>query len=863
MYHDKRFQTDVNFPFVAFSHEQMMANTTQSFLLVDQQRFADISHRLMNTDWPTLDDLIKRLEAGEHINIVVQSDAEKHCFQLIHDLDAISGRMHGSTTSKKYMRNEIWSMINHIGSPSWYITLSPADIQHPISIYFSGTNDRFRPDLPSYDERARLVCENPVAGARFFDFMVRTFIEDVLGVGKNRDGFYGPTNGYYGTVEQQGRLKLHLHLLLWIKGNLNPEDLRAKIMSEDSAWRQKIIAWLESCHTGDFLTGSHAAVFEKNETSKKDPTYVDPTMTMPVPPPIPCRVHVESDADEFCIRCKKLADWNETYRTVTDDLLLRSNVHSCNRNTLKDGTRKKKKTYVGCMDNKWGKCKARFPRPTAIESSVDETGAITLKKKESWINTFTPLLTFILRCNTDVTSLASGTAIKSVIMYVSDYITKSALKTHVIFDSIRTVFQRNGEMIGGSLPTKEKARRFMTKVANLLSAKAEMGSPMIAMYLLGNPDHYTSHTFVLFYWHSYVIEARRPFETEQSDAQKVTVIKKKGQIVGLSPVHDYVHRPKELGNVNLYEWIRCYKREKKSKIKKRTSCNDDTGGMEHWHEENHDSESLVTDGSPDVSLNDPDHFDIDSDAESDANEESTKGQHRNQNGLLDFQKDHPLADSHAIRYIKDNGSRIPNFAGKNLPRCDEGDREFYCSTMLTLFKPWRKGEDLKSVDMSWDEAFQAHLFSERERRYMRNFNVRYECLDARDDYRTQMKKSEPTVTGSWNIEDDVDVDVEDSLVHGIDPENVELDDTPFGPFLQGPKHKKRMKETESVRQMMCSMGWADPLDTVQPHSKSLSFIPEKILSGAAWEQTIDMRSLHSPTYSARSPSGVRGVRGQS
>ena len=45
MYHDKCFQTDINFPFVAFSHEQMMANTTQSFLLAYQQRFGDISHR--------------------------------------------------------------------------------------------------------------------------------------------------------------------------------------------------------------------------------------------------------------------------------------------------------------------------------------------------------------------------------------------------------------------------------------------------------------------------------------------------------------------------------------------------------------------------------------------------------------------------------------------------------------------------------------------------------------------------------------------------------------------------------------------------------------------------------------------------
>lgn len=67
------------------------------------------------------------------------------------------------------------------------------------------------------------------------------------------------------------------------------------------------------------------------------------------------------------------------------------------------------------------------------------------------------MVTYLLHCNTDVTSLASGTAIKGVIMYMSDYITKTALKTHVIFDSIRMVFQKNGEMIGGMLPQKEKA----------------------------------------------------------------------------------------------------------------------------------------------------------------------------------------------------------------------------------------------------------------------------------------------------------------------------------------------------------------------------------------------------------------------
>ena len=507
MYHDKRFQVDINFPIVAFSHEQMRANTTQSFLLVDQPRFEHISHRLMNVHWPTLNELAKRLETGEHVT--PETDSEKACFHILSDLDAISGKMHGSTTSKKYMRNEIWSLIKYLGAPYWYITLSPADIMHPICIYFSDSKEEFTPNLLAYDERIRLVCRNPIAGARFFHFMIQSFISDVLGVGATHPGFYGQTSGYYGTVEQQGRLTLHMHLLLWIKGSLNPQEMREKFIGGDSIWQKKLIDWLERCHTGDFLTGTKEEIAAYLDESKKSSDYIDPTQTLPIPPPKECTIHSGVNAGQECKPCIAVLKWKEQYDRTTDDLLFRSNVHSCNRGTRKDGTRKKNKASVGCMDNKWGKCQARFPRPTALKSFVDEIGVITMRKLEAWINTFTPLVTYIFRCNTDVTCLSSGTAIKGVAMYVSDYITKSTLKTHVIFDTIRTVFQKNGDIIGGTLPAKEKARQFMTKVANLLSAKAEMGAPMIAMYLLGNPDHYTSHTFVPFYWQSYVQEVQK------------------------------------------------------------------------------------------------------------------------------------------------------------------------------------------------------------------------------------------------------------------------------------------------------------------------------------------------------------------
>jgi hypothetical protein len=824
MYHDKRFQTDINFPFVAFSHEQIKTSTTQSFLLVDQRRFTDISRRLMSVDLATLNALIERLETGEHI--APETEPERLCFQLIRDVDAIAGKMHGSTTSKKFMRNEIWSLISSLGAPSWYITLSPADIQHPLCVYYAGTQTEFRPTIAPYDDRMRSVCANPVAGARFFHFMVETFVTDVLGVNASHRGLYGDTGGYYGTVEQQGRLTLHLHMLLWIKGNINPQEMREKILKSNSVWQKKLIDWLESCHTGDFLTGSYAEVSESVGKKREEEGYIDPTQLFPEAPPKKCHVVHSKGEEEQCKLCGNTAEWVDRYATTVDDLLLRSNIHSCSRGMNKDGTRKKNKTSAGCMDNKWNKCKARFPRPTFLKTIIDELGTISLKKIEAWLNTFTPLVTYAFRCNTDVTSLSSGTAIKAVVLYVSDYITKSTLKTHTIFDSIRSVFQRNSEMINGTLPMKEKARRFMTKVANLLSAKAEMGAPMICMYLLGNPDHYTSHSFVPFYWQSYVGEVRRIFE-EISEEQrpKVTLIKKKGKIIGLSPVQDYVHRAPELDHVNLYEWIRCYKREKLRQRKKRCAKNEDTGATDFIPEEPEDAAS--TGGGWDSSFQSIESHTM-TEINGPTSGNNTKNHYR-------FTKKHPLHETHVMRFVPNNTLRIPNFVGASLPRRDQGDREYYCCSMLTIFKPWRSGLDLKrSQTVTWDEEFANHVFSDSELAIMKNLNIRYECLDARDDYRAQLKNgSSQAFLGSWTAEKE-EMDCED-----VSPAStVEFDDLPEDPVNMGPKYCKRLKDTEAINGLLCSMGWTEPVqfDFEQPN-----FRPERFFPGSIWEREVDKK----------------------
>jgi len=64
--------------------------------------------------------------------------------------------------------------------------------------------------------------------------------------------------------------------------------------------------------------------------------------------------------------------------------------------------------------------------------------------------------------------------------------------------------------------------------------------------------------------------------------------------------------------------------------------------------------------------------------------------------------------------------------------------------MLTLFKPWRYGKNLKEDDQSWDEAFTNYKFTPRQTELMRFFNICYECNDARDDYYKLLKQPNAT-----------------------------------------------------------------------------------------------------------------------
>ena len=106
-----------------------------------------------------------------------------------------------------------------------------------------------------------------------------------------------------------------------------------------------------------------------------------------------------------------------------------------------------------------------------------------MKKREAWLNTFNPIFSYLWRCNTDVTCLLSGTMVRAVIAYTTDYITKMALKTHAVFEVVRSVLQGESD-ISPTLNTNEgrrkSARHLIQQMVNALTAKQETGGPMVA-----------------------------------------------------------------------------------------------------------------------------------------------------------------------------------------------------------------------------------------------------------------------------------------------------------------------------------------------------------------------------------------------
>ena len=118
--------------------------------------------------------------------------------------------------------------------PSFFITINPADMYNPIVKFLGGAeinlNNILLEQVPNYHEQAILVAKNPFVAAKFFNIYMKAFISAVLGYEpderKIEGRILGLVKAYYGCVEAQGRGTLHCHMMIWLEGGLNPNEIK-------------------------------------------------------------------------------------------------------------------------------------------------------------------------------------------------------------------------------------------------------------------------------------------------------------------------------------------------------------------------------------------------------------------------------------------------------------------------------------------------------------------------------------------------------------------------------------------------------------------------------------------------------------
>ena len=134
----------------------------------------------------------------------------------------------GSAHSRSALRNQIHASIFNQDLPSIFLTTNPADINTRVALYFSGVNldlDAIIPsNLPTIYERAEIVASHSVAMAKFFHRLITTFLETMIA----GERVLGPVKAYFGTVENQRRGSLHLHILIWLDHDYTPAQLHEK-----------------------------------------------------------------------------------------------------------------------------------------------------------------------------------------------------------------------------------------------------------------------------------------------------------------------------------------------------------------------------------------------------------------------------------------------------------------------------------------------------------------------------------------------------------------------------------------------------------------------------------------------------------
>ena len=701
---DRKFSIDVSLKFHAFNVIQKRDVSYHTSLYVRRPGFNTIATGIDSLNQESINELLNCVQNKTPIT-------NPNLKSLLNSLSSTGKFINGSPYQKSTYRREIFGLMIKMGSPVLWITLSPAVSHSPIFMLIAGYDVDIS-NIPSHAERAKLVANDPVAAALFFNEIIDNFTKCLLGFNQYEGGVFGHPSAYYGMTEEQGTGTLHNHMLVWLYNFRSTSRLRSEL--ENETFRNNLIVYLERIIKQGFLGRND---FEE-EVNASDISF---------------RYPIERTDPEF--------------ENDVNKLVKVANTHSCRGTCYK---------Y-----RKNQECRFEFPREIIPISKIDGI-EIKLKRTHEMVNNYNPSLMTCIRSNHDIKFIPSGKDGKNIAFYVTNYATKSQLSTNNIVPLIAASKKKVDEDPSMSLcNVNARAKVMITKCLNRITTETEISGSHVCHFLIGQEDKKASHKFVILDLHSALgwlakmikaheencIENQQSHEKKKSDLLTYEITENDEDdydddeddfdddsddentsyrvstgntgVILVNQMNDYLNRGENLIDMCFWEY--------RAKV----------------YKEKFTDEKLKKQEKKDL-----------------------KKTNREVQQVHRFLSSHPQSETHWQKVRTNNNEMVPSLT--KLPPSSNSDKTKFQKCVLLIFKPFTKFEDLYN-GVSWDESYSDFYETTNYKQYIENLEELHKGIDEKDEH----SENNEEVIDEIDISDCEDDNCNETVDTGVDPQTAD------------------------------------------------------------------------------------------
>ena len=708
---DRKFSLDPSFKFHAFNVIQKRDVSFHTSLHVRKAQFGSTASHIQSLTPESMEQLLKCVQDKTPIT-------DPHLKALMDTLSSTGKHINGSPFQKSTYRKEIFGLMIQEGTPVLWITLSPAVTHSPIFLQIAGRNIDIS-EIPAHAERAKLVANDPVAAAIYFNEIIDAFTKYLLGYKKENGGIFGHPSAYYGMTEEQGTGTLHNHMLVWLHNFKSASKLKSDL--EDESFKDELIIYLERVIKQGYLD-----IYDDDEEINVSE--------------VSCKHPVHPDD----------ANFNSKFKDDVNKLVKVANTHSCRSTCYK---------Y-----RKTNECRFEFPRELVSKGTIED-GKIKLTRTNEMINNYNPCVMTCIRSNHDVKFIPSGKDGRNIAFYVTNYATKSQLSTHNMVPLIAASKKRlDADPSNTSNSVHTRAKAMITKCLNRITTETEISGSHVSHFLLGNSDNKTSHKFTGLNLHSALAwlatEIKKYDErdeiplTELKESKNLdknpdtlttpsvnigddddddededtsyTISTGNEGIVLVNQITDYINRGEALNHMCLYDYC-------SNVYKTKFSAKD----LEKNNKKNDSKKS---------------------------------GRQCEQHHL--FSNNHPQSETH-WQNVRINGM-VPTLS--KLPPSSKNNKDKYQKCILLLFKPFTSfGEPTKALynGISWQETYLELLEITKHTRYIDNIDELHIGMDENKENDESDENEDDIVNDVVNDECDENLNQSDETDTGLDDQTIQ------------------------------------------------------------------------------------------